>query len=192
MTYKHRQTGFTLIELLIVLVITALTTTLLLTGLNTTWQNFEKLSSRNLLTNQTQLPKSWFIESVRGVLLSHPDTVAFSGTEDVITMTTILPPDQSQSAPKRIQWRIKKSGQRSKFGFEDEDTAFVPLLDVASESRFEYLVGNKWVNSFLPSKGELPTAIRLQNDETLIMAAVVRPLKADMPAEIPAFGKYEF
>jgi len=55
--------------MLVGLVITALTASILATGLETTWRNFSKLDSKFLTSNSAQLPKKWFIESIEGSLL---------------------------------------------------------------------------------------------------------------------------
>jgi len=183
--------GFTLIELLVVLVVTALTTTLLMTGLNTTWKNFDKLSSRNLIFSQAQIPKSWFIESIRGALLSHPDIATFSGTDSQITMVSFLAPDSS-AIPKPLIWEVREQNGNSVLGIIQAQSQYKAVLVFNEPVHFEFLIEHKWVKAFNPKTGQLPRAVRIQGDQTQILASVYRPTNADMPAELIAFGEYEF
>ncbi|MDC8833009.1 type II secretion system protein [Alteromonas gilva] len=189
----RNRNGFTLIELLVVLVITSLTTALLLSGLSTTWQNFARLSSRNLVFNQAQLPKSWFIESVRGVLLSHPDTATFAGTSDKIDMVTFLHPASRPASPQQLSWELRGDNGTWSLGISEPTNQYSEVLTFTEAVHFEYLVERQWQDTFIPSNGKLPLAIRIQgNNATYILATVSRPLRADIPTELPVFGAYEF
>ena len=183
--------GFTLIELLVVLVVTALTTSLLMTGLNTTWTNFEKLSSRNLIFSQAQIPKTWFTESIRGALLSHPDTPTFSGTDHRISMLSFLTPDTT-AVPKQVVWELREQNGTSVLGIVEGEAQYSALLTFNEPVHFEYLIQQEWQRTFSPTIGQLPRAVRIQGTQTQVLALVYRPTDADVPPEIPAFGKYEF
>ena len=199
---KQKELGFTLVELLVVLVITGMTTSLLVTGLGTTWQNFDRLSNKNLTISQGQLPKSWFIKSVNAALLGHPDKPMFNGTAREFTLTTFLAPNDELRRPQEITWLILRSNNGSTlsyaytdgYGESDNSDLTEDIWQFNSQNTsFEYLVNGAWLSEFAPDKGELPTAIRIQNSgESWALATVHRPEIADMPPEIPMFGKYEF
>lgn len=205
---KNATGGFTMVELLVVLVITGMTTSLLVTGLGTTWQNFDRLSNKNISQSQGQLPKSWFIKSVNAALLGHPDKPMFSGTASEFTFTTFLTPNDKLQRPQQITWRLSNNSRGSDLSFvyspfveEDpnrESTNSPQTVSVWQFSSqdgftFEYLVSGAWANVFTPEKGELPTAIRIRNNTQIwTLATVHRPTLADMPPEIPLFGEYEF
>ncbi|NVK55267.1 MAG: prepilin-type N-terminal cleavage/methylation domain-containing protein [Alteromonadaceae bacterium] len=189
----RNRNGFTLIELLVVLVITSLTTTLLLSGLSTTWQNFARLSSRNLVFNQAQLPKYWFIESFRGVLLAHPDTSTFAGTPETIDMLTFLAPANRPASPQQLSWEIREDDGHWSLGIRESASNYNALLKFNEAVHFEYLTDRKWATNFTTSNGKLPLAIRVQSsDTTYLLATVSRPLHADIPIELPVYGAYEF
>ncbi len=184
--------GFTLIELLVVLVVTALTTTLLMTGLTTTWSNFEKLSSRNLIFSQAQIPKTWFTESFRGALLSHPKLSTFSGVTNRIQMITFLPPNSDDLTPQLITWEIRSQNSEWILGIVENNAPFLPIMVFEESVHFEYRVDGEWQPDFTPNNGQLPQAVRIQGQQTQLLATITRPVNADVPAELPAFGQYEF
>lgn len=190
-----------MVELLVVLVITGMTTSLLVTGLNTTWQNFDRLSNKNLTQSQGQLPKSWFIKSVNAALLGHPDKPMFEGTPESFVFTTFMTPNDALMRPQEITWHINYKGENAMLSFVYQEWGKInrnvkvdiwQFSDLANIT-FEYLVNNSWIDNFSPEKGELPKAIRIKHDtQVWTMATVYRPTTADIPAEIPLFGKYEF
>lgn len=205
---KNATGGFTMVELLVVLVITGMTTSLLVTGLGTTWQNFDRLSNKNISLSQGQLPKSWFIKSVNAALLGHPDKPMFHGTATEFTFTTFLSPDDELQRPQEITWQLSATNNGNALSFHystfdekrsnresssSQQTMTVWQFDSQDTFTFEYLVNNAWLVAFAPEKGELPKAIRIQNStQVWTLATVHRPTLADMPPEIPLFGEYEF
>lgn len=197
------NSGFTLIELLVVLVITGMTATLLITGLNTTWSNFDRLSQQNLVRSRGQIPKSWFLKSVNAALLGHPEKPLFSGTEKSFTFVSFMAPDDDVQQPKQITWIIQETEESSflRFSYESVDkdkktqskVITVWRFSNSSSVYFEYLVDGAWVTDYRPQKGELPRAIRINNGFGVwVVAAVLRPRIADVPPKMPILGKYEF
>ncbi len=190
-----------MVELLVVLVITGMTTSLLVTGLSTTWQNFDRLSNKNLTQSQGQLPKSWFIKSVNAALLGHPDKPMFEGTSESFVFTTFMTPNDALKRPQEVTWQINTKGENTVLSFsyyewgqaKRQNKVDVWQFSEFAYITFEYLVSGSWNDSFSPEKGELPKAIRIKSDtQVWAMATVHRPTMADMPPEIPMFGKYEF
>lgn len=190
--------GFTLVELLVVLVITGMTTSLLIVGLGSTWKNFDRLSTKNLTLSQAQIPKSWFIKSINAALLGHPDKALFEGTSNSLTFRTFLSPHDELQRPQTITWALKVENSMHKLSLtypEGDSLYTVDLWRFNSKESFafKYLVNGTWVNSFMPDNGELPRAVRIENSgDVWALATTHRPTRADIPPEIPLFGKYEF
>lgn len=195
--------GFTMIELLVVLVIVGITTSLLITGLTTTWSSFDRLSQKNLTQSRGQIPKSWFLKSVNAALLGHPEKSMFSGTQEQFTFTSFMSPDDDLERPRRITWLLSENeGVHSlSFSFVDIDrdgntqSKGVTVWKFGNRPNvsFEYLVDGNWVNAYTPQSGNLPNAIRVnQISDIWVVAAIKRPLVADMPPKMPMLGKYEF
>ena len=184
-----------MVELLVVLVITGMTTSLLVTGLSTTWQNFDRLSNRNLTQSQGQLPKSWFIKSVNAAILGHPDKQMFVGAPDEFTFMSFMVPNDPLNRPQVITWALARGEHALKLVFyvNGKKNEVTNLKPAYSNYAFEYLINGRWVSSYVPEKGSLPAAIRLKEGaQVWVVATVHRPHEADMPPEIPLFGKYEF
>ena len=191
---RFSNKGFTLIELLIVLVITGLTTSLLVTGLNSTWNNFDKLLARNLTLTSARLPAVWFENSIRGAILYHPEKVAFSGEEYEFTFVSSAGPNAANGAPRSLRWQIVD--QLNSFAlvfFTAANQQPITIYRFASQPRFEYLMIDGWKQEFKDVAGRLPEAVRIVYDDQMWAFSVPhRPIEADIPAELPMIGKYEF
>lgn len=195
--------GFTMVELLVVLVIVGITSSLLITGLTTTWNSFDRLSQKNLTQSRGQIPKSWFLKSVNAALLGHPEKSMFSGAQKQFTFTTFMSPDDDLKRPRHMKWFLSenKGVYSLRFSLEDlgndektqnKEVTVWEFGDTSNVS-FEYLVGGNWVNAYAPKNGKLPSAIRVnQMSGVWVVAAIKRPRLADMPPKMPVLGKYEF
>ncbi|GGD57577.1 PulJ/GspJ family protein [Lacimicrobium alkaliphilum] len=195
--------AFTLIEMLVVLVILALTTTLLSQGLETTWRNFEKLGARDLANSSAQLPLGWFENSIRGALLYHPEQAFAQGDEDSFQFISFNLPDDPRNIPQPMIWQIEPSEQGWQLRYqrvqpqpgESDNTEIrsVQMMDFAQKPRFSFLHQGNWQPQFPAIEGMLPEAVRLiVGDQVIATATPGRPALADIPAELPAFGVYEF
>jgi general secretion pathway protein J len=193
--------GFTLIEMLVVMVILALTTSLLTQGLSTTWRSFERLSARDLLSSSAQLPVSWFEQSLAAALLYHPHQALVRGESHAFEFVTFASPDDIQQIPQRVIWRIAADTQYNReqttkwsLAFQSETSSqFTPVANFLTEPQFEYWDGSRWMADFLPTDGRLPNAVRIITDSKVwAIAKPGRPAMADMPVEMPLFGAYEF
>jgi general secretion pathway protein J len=186
--------GFTLIEMLVVLVILALTTSLMTKGLSTTWNNFSRLSARDLMSSSAQLPVSWFEESLVGAVLYHPYEVQVSGDAQSFEYKTFNAPNSSKHIPQQITWSITSENLKWHLVFATESSR-VPVIvsEFRMQPKFEYWVDQEWKPEFLPIDGRLPLAVRILEEERVwAIAKIGRPEMADMPAELPAYGEYEF
>jgi general secretion pathway protein J len=196
---RQFYSGFTLIEMLVVMVILALTTSLLSEGLATTWRSFDKLSSRTLANSSTPLTLSWFEESVASALLYHPEKALVKGESHRLEFITFASPDDARLIPQRVVWLIDVDNNSSQsphwtLSFQSETSPqFTQVAKFFTEPRFEYWDGESWLNDFLPIDGQLPIAMRiLVAEQVWAMAKPERPVKADMPGELAQFGDYEF
>lgn len=195
--------AFTLIEMLVVLVILALTTALLSQGLETTWRNFEKLGAKDLANSAAQLPLGWFENSIKGALLYHPEQAFAEGDEDRFRFISFNLPDDPKHIPQPMIWQIEAGEQGWHLTFQrvqpqpgEVDNAVipsVPLMDFTQRPRFSYLHQGSWQAEFPATNGQFPEAVRLiSGDQVVATAKPGRPSLADIPAELPAFGVYEF
>ncbi|ABG41733.1 Prepilin-type cleavage/methylation [Paraglaciecola sp. T6c] len=202
------HTGFTLVEMLVVMVILALTTSLLTQGLSTTWRNFERLSARDLMNSSAQLPINWFAQSVSGALLYHPANVLVRGEPDAYSFVSYASPDDDLHIPQKLKWRLAPKSMLSEtrsdidtyktagwaLSFKSETSQeFIEIATFSEAPRFEYWNGKAWLNDFQPDDGQLPVAIRVMSGSRVwSVAKPERPVRADIPPELPLFGRYEF
>jgi general secretion pathway protein J len=198
---KPKQGGFTLIEMLVVMVILALTTSLLTQGLSTTWRSFERLSARDLISSSAQLPLAWFEHSVAAAVLYHPYKVLVRGEAHSFKLFTFASPDDIKQIPQRVIWRIAADIQYNRdqtakwsLAFQSETSSqFTLVANFLTEPQFEYWDGSSWMTDFLPTDGRLPNAVRIIADgKVWAIAKPGRPAMADIPAEMPIFGAYEY
>ena len=179
--------------MLVVLVITALTTSILVTGLETTWRNFSKLDSKFLNSNAAQLPKKWFIESVESTLLRQHTFTLFSGSENSFQHVTSKLPMGNEQGVQQCKWSLipKQSGKTLSVQCGSQPSVNVATL--TDNVEFSYLTGSGWTSRFQNLPGQMPRAIKIANgDSTWALAVPLHPAMAEVPAEIKVSGKYEF
>ena len=190
----NRQIGFTLIEMLVVLVILALTTSLMTQGLSTTWRNFERLGARDLMNASAQLPQSWFEQSVKGAVLYHPYKPSVIGDAVAFEFITFNSPNDDMHIPQKILWHFEVINNRWHLGFSNQgQTSIVYVASFESRPIFEYLTNQLWQSEFKPKDGQLPLAVRIIYKGNIWgIAKVGRPEFADMPPELARYDEYEF
>lgn len=195
---SNRLTGFTLIEMLVVLVILGLTTTLLSEGLSNTWRNFERLGARDMMATSAQLPINWFTESVDGAVLYHPYVPLVKGDAQSFEFISTKVPNDIRQTPQTIRWYIDSNIDSNKQGWA---LFFVSTFNIQpvrvkqfdALPVFQYLYDGSWQQEFSPKDARLPNAVRINLDNKVyLIAKPGRPAVADMPAELPIFGEYEF
>ncbi len=191
---KIKQAGFTLIEMLVVLVILALTTSLLTQGLSTTWGNFERLTSRDLTNSAALLPAYWFNQSVDGAVLYHPNEVHVVGKPRLFRFITFKSPDDRLRIPQQVTWLISDNENHWSLNFYTAlDSNVKEVKKFSQEPLFEYLTNGEWSRTFVNQPGKLPLAVRIiVGDRIWSIAKVGRPEDADIPFEMQAMGEYEF
>ena len=190
---EKRYKGFTLLEMLVVLVILAMTTSLLSTGLATTWQNFLRLGARDLIVSSTKLPARWFRDSVKHALLYHPDKVLTQGSSQHFKLVSAAVPNDRRNMPQSLEWMIYEDASRWSLAFVPELGERVVVKESTQAMEIEYWIDDQWQNTFSPKNARLPAAVRiLENGDSWVMAVPGRPIVADVPAEMALFGRYEF
>jgi general secretion pathway protein J len=191
--------GFTIVEMLVVMVILALTTTLLTEGLSTTWRSFERLGARSLIVSSAQLPLSWFEQSFAGAVLYHPDKALVQGNSHSFQFMTFMAPDDPLHIPQQLIWKIETSTNipsknHWSLSFQSElAKQSLVVQSFTTQPSFEYWNGQQWVNEFYPKNGRLPEAVKIIVDgQTWAIAKIGRPALADVPVELEEFRAYEF
>ena len=189
---QMKTNGFTLIEILVVMVILSLTTTLLISGLSTTWSNFERLNTRQLKINALELPKVWFNESFANALHSHPHSVTLEGAEKRLSFVTFSVPNDPSNTPQSVTWSIKSSESQTELSFSSKGTEIV-IATIPSGATFRYLNNGAWVNTF-SFAGKLPKAVRIitPDGDVWTESELHRDTEAYYPPELKYFGKYEY
>lgn len=191
---KGRLRAFTLIEMLVVLVIVSLTTTLLMTGLSTTWKNFERLSVRDLTMSAGQLGSAWFRQSFQGVVMYHPFKSDFEGSDQRIQMVSFNAPFDPLQVPQRIDWIVQSNENGWELVLVDiHNSQQYSINQFEQQPKFEFLGGSGWQSTFKTERNAIPRAIRIlvDNNEWLRVYSE-RPIQSDMPVEYPPYGVYEF
>lgn len=193
LAHCKKSYGFTLVEMLVVLVVMSLTTTLLVEGLGTTWRNFEKLNSQQLIINKKLIPKKWFIDSFKGAQLYHPYKPNFEGDDKSVFFTTTLAPGIGEAKPSLVRWQIQDSGSGEQtLVITLDEQQDVPIAILSGSYQFEYLSNDRWSNSFSPDTAELPQAIRIVDDNNIWAYSIAgRPVKAYVPQSIVLYGQHE-
>lgn len=192
---SRKYLGFTLIEVLVVMVIMSLTTTLLVSGLSTTWKNFDKLTARNLRKSTSNLAQHWFNQSFKGAVMYHPYEPNFSGNSSGFSHVTTSAPSSSNTVPLKIEWKLANCDTKVcdlQFSINNNKT-FVVISTLSRAYQFYYLIDGQWESQFQPDTSMIPQAIKISTRHSeWTFASTGRPVNADMPPELPLFGKYEF
>ncbi|WP_026377036.1 prepilin-type N-terminal cleavage/methylation domain-containing protein [Aestuariibacter salexigens] len=191
-----KSRGFTLVEVLVVLVITGLASALMAQGLSTTWDNFARLGTRDMLMNQSALPRHWFSESVSKAVLYHPNRVYVEGEPTRFSFISLSSPDDNLGVPHKIEWQLQQTGGQTRLVFSTETNPDIrEIMRLDGRYEFEYLASGKgWSNRFTDNQGKVPSAVRIVaiGGEVWTLAKVLRPEKAEVPPELARFGQYEF
>lgn len=185
------QFGFTLIEMLVVLVIMSITTTLLVEGLGTTWRNFEKLNSQQLVVNKGLLPKKWFMESIKGAQLYHPHRWVFTGFKESMSFVTLTAPGVTFSKPTHIVWFIREEGKQQSLYYRIDEGVNVKVATLKESYHFAYLNEGEWSETFQWDAARLPAAIKLTNERNdWVYAAPSAALKPEIPPSLGLYGDH--
>lgn len=188
--YKDSSSqGFTLIEVLVVLSITSLVTTLLIAGINTTWSNFNKLNSSQLLLKSSRLPLAWFAESIEGAVLLHPYKSYFQGSRDRIEFSSYAAPHSPYSNVVSVEWSIKSGDLRLTSQYPNKINRVIKSF--GEEVSFEYLTNDGWKKEFASKSAQLPKAVRITsaNNSIKVVASPKRPLFEEAPADLKLSGE---
>lgn len=180
------------------MVILSLTTSLLISGLTTTWSNFERLNTRQLKRNTFELPQLWFKEAYENALHSHPNRSTLTGDGTTLTFTTFSTPNQVIRRPREITWQKEREGQQYRLVFSYTETGQANSTSIVIKTfeqpfEFQYLHNGIWLNAFSMA-GQLPAAVRisLNSDETWVTSYLRQEKSAYIPPELELFGAYEY
>ena len=163
-------------------------------GLETTWRNFAKLNTQDLTASQSQLPSSWFAESIDGAVLYDPNWVSMSASSTSFQFSSFKAPDSEHHAPVMIRWRLEPMQDRWQLWYENQLTQnSVYVTDFPESVAFYYWFEGQWLSEMSNMAGVLPEYVVIRSEQTVYYTAVTgRPAYADIPPELPVFGQYEF
>ncbi|WP_102798342.1 PulJ/GspJ family protein [Bowmanella denitrificans] len=187
--------GFTLIEMLVVLVILSMTTALLAQGLQSTWQNFQRLGAKDLSQSSANLPVDWFEQSIRAALMYHPLKANAVGTSQRFEFVSAARPDDSLHIPAPMVWQLVpgESGWLLQWQALGQPGSAVTVQRFSDNAVFDYLLDTQWQNDFSSQQARLPDAVRVRvAGKVWALAVPGRPVQADIPPELPIFGEYDF
>lgn len=188
---RSAEQGFTLLEMTVVLLITAMITTILMQWLHQTYR-LQQVFGREIFNSQNEgMYAEWFRQSVNGTL---PDTLAgpnrFKGTARQFSGLTLSPVDSAVQAVQPFAWRLQfnPSTGRTQLLYGLGQNAPEISSWPGDSGHFSYIdQAGKTSQLWPPPFGQppqLPAAVMLQTlqaDMPKVIVAVPRGLQNPLP-----------
>jgi general secretion pathway protein J len=183
--------GFTLLEMLVVMVLTALITTLLMGGLSMVYRLQSRFGPEIFNSQHGAMYADWFRLTINGLMPDYPDGPhLFRGEPDRLSGLTLSPLDQPEGALVPFAWSLRfnpQSGQ-TQLVYGDAPDSPPILAWPGNAGRFRYLdqqgqAHDNWPPAFGAS-AQLPVAIRLElpsgHSPQLLIAIPLGPPATDI------------
>lgn len=104
---QARQQGFTLLEILVVMLLTAMITSILMMGLQQMFRLQTHFATEAYQGHQLTMQANWFRQTIHGLMPDYQDgRNKFKGTPRQMTGLTTAPLNASEGALLPFQWRI--------------------------------------------------------------------------------------
>lgn len=187
----NRISGFTLLEMLVVMVLTALITTLLMGGLGMVHRLQSRFGPEVFNSQHGAMYADWFRLTVNGLMPDYPDgQYRFKGEPDRFSGLTLSPLDRPPGAPAPFGWLLHfdpVAGQ-TQLRYGEASIGVTILSWPGSGGRFRYLdaKGEKhdsWPPPF-GSPAQVPAAIWLETPgegaQRLLVAVPLGPSAPDV------------
>lgn len=183
----RRSAGFTLLEMLVVMILTAMVSTILMQALAQVFALDSRFGREFFNTQQGEMYREWFRQTVTGLMPEHADgTSKFKGQRREMSGLTIAPLDTASEALQPFEWHIafdaasgqselrygRESAARGILSWEGNSGHFVYFDDkLASHDSWPPPLGGPWP--------QLPRAIHLEyrdsEGERLVVAVPKGP-----------------
>lgn len=183
--------GFTLLEMLVVMVLTALITTLLMGGLSMVYRLQSRFGPEIFNSQHGAMYADWFRLTVNGLMPDYPDGPhRFKGESDRLSGLTLSPLDQPEGALVPFAWSLRfdpRSGQ-TQLVYGDAPDGPPILVWPGNAGRFRYFdqqgeAHDSWPPAF-GAPAQLPAAIRLEmpagHSPQLLIAVPLGPSATDI------------
>lgn len=103
----RRCAGFTLLEMLVVMILTAMVSTILMQALAQVFALDSRFGRELFNTQQGEMYREWFRQTVTGLMPEHADgTNKFKGERREMSGLTIAPLDTASEALQPFEWQI--------------------------------------------------------------------------------------
>ena len=165
------NSGLSLLEMLVVLVLTALLSTLLIQGLGLFLSGTESVRRHSGTAAAATLPQRWFTATVSGMMPYLDPERAFTGDGSAFEGLTLASLTDEPGLPRRIRWSITADGlvRYAEIGeLGDEGLEWTILHTPGTALAFEYAGRNGgWRNLWRASPNErqwIPSQVRLVAD----------------------------
>lgn len=187
----NRSSGFTLLEMLVVMVLTALITTLLMGGLGMVHRLQGRFGPELFNSQHGAMYVDWFRLTVNGLMPDYPDGAhRFKGERDRFSGLTLSPLDRPPGAPAPFAWLLQFDpvAGETQLRYGDAGVGATILRWPGSGARFSYLdaKGEKHDNWPPPfgAPAQLPVAIWLETPgegaQRLLVAVPLGPPAPDV------------
>lgn len=161
--------GFTLVEMLVVMVLTAMITTLLMGGLSLVHRLQSRFGPEIFNSQHGAMYADWFRMTVNGLMPDYADGEhRFKGEPDRLSGLTLSPLDQPDGTLAPFAWALRFDPQlgQTQLVYGDSPDSPPILAWPGNEGRFSYVdqqgdVHTSWPPPF-GSPAQLPAAIRLE------------------------------
>lgn len=105
---RARPAGMSLLEMLVVFVLVSLLSVLVVQGTGFFLGGYQAAVRGNRTEAQTVLQRSWFMESLRGMVASQLAAQRFRGTAETLEGTTLQPLVAESGVPVKVRWTVRQ------------------------------------------------------------------------------------
>ena len=105
---RARPAGMSLLEMLVVFVLVSLLSVLVVQGTGFFLGGYQAAVRGNRTEAQTVLQRSWFMESLRGMVASQLAAQRFRGTAETLEGTTLQPLVAESGVPIKVRWTVRQ------------------------------------------------------------------------------------
>lgn len=174
---KLRCAGLTLLEMLVVLVITALLSTLVVQGLGYFLARYEGVNRLQQKMLTEGVPEAWFASTVAGLVALPSGPRTLRGDGDGFEGTTMSPLAGEPGLSQQFSWSIARDDGAARVDYSEGRALRWALWTSMQALTFEYAdQEGRWHDSWPlegPAAANLPSMIRLvrgESGETLWLA----------------------
>lgn len=123
-----RPAGMSLLEMLVVFVLVSLLSVLVVQGTGFFLGGYQAAVRGNRTDAQTVLQRSWFMESLRGMVASQLAAQRFRGTAETLEGITLQPLVAESGVPVKVRWAVRQQdGAGFALSYEEGENPETPI-----------------------------------------------------------------